>query len=233
MRMLPILGSDYRGSLAGLTFSKGQWPGVVCRQKVGPVNPNTTLQSSARSAFSGACQLWNDATDVVRQAWHEYAQTCVYSNEMGSYSVDGRQMFLASMQICFHLDNQGVAIGDVDPTPPVIPGFLDIANVIPVPIATPASTGIGLSFESTGSEGIVGYAVRSFGFNPARNRSKGPFMAHTLNSLVIAAPVSGFMEWVGLEEDLIYFTKFRAITEDAPHRFSAEFYVRHTPNTTV
>lgn len=230
---MPILGSDYRGSLAGLTFSKGQWPGVVCRRKVGPINPNTTLQSSARSAFSAACQSWNELSDADRQAWHEYAQTCIYTNSMDDYSVGGRQMFLAAMQITFYLDNQGEDIQDVLPTPPVIPGFLDVANVVPCDHVFPGATGIALRFESIGAEAIVGYAIRSFGFNPARNRLKSPFMAHTLESAEIAAPGLGVIGYEGLEEDLVYFTKFRAITAYAPHRFSATYYLRHVPNVVL
>ena len=227
MKVTSTMFSVMTKSLAGATFYTGQGPGICVRQKAAPINPNTTLQSSIRSSWSGASQLWNDLSNATREQWRLYALTCSVLGEHGSYFLTGRQMFMAVMSTTLHLDLQGVPMGDVDTDPPVEPGWLNVVNVAPIDPVGVAVTGIALTFESTGTEGIVGWAERSFAFRPARNRFKGPMIASSLSSAVIAAPASGVIEFEGLEEDMIYFTRFRAITEDAPHRISTPFFLRH------
>jgi len=233
MKALSHNFSDMRGSVAGITYSKGLYPGIIGRAKVSPVNPNTTLQSVGRSAFSGAAQLWNDMSPADRLIWNEYAASVSYPGTVGPYTISGRLSMMASMQFAYWADDVTGLMGDVDPDPPVIDGRLNVVNIAVVPSSTAGETGIALNFESTGAESIVGVLQVSRAFSDTRNTFKGPFRSDNTVGLVLAAPASGHLEILGLAEDRIYFSRFRAITEDAPHRISTEFYNRHVANLTA
>lgn len=69
-----LLSLDARGSIADtLTFSKSR--GVpYARQRVIPSNPQTTAQTSTRTAFKTSSDIWKNAGSLLRAPWTRYAQ---------------------------------------------------------------------------------------------------------------------------------------------------------------
>lgn len=218
--------STIRGSVGGLTYSANQFQSLIVRQRVSPVNPNTTQQSNVRSAFAGAETLWQGLSDSERSAWDDYASSLIFTGPLGTYTVPGRQVCIGNVGNALYLQTRGLALGTVDASPPLIPGFLDIADVDASTPASPSIIGIALTFTYTGSEDAFGYAVRSAAFSAARYSPKCPYNSSTLAGTAVTPPASGLIEFTGLGDGQIYFMKFRAITENPPFRLSALYYVR-------
>jgi hypothetical protein len=65
----PLLSLDASGSIGGaMTFSK--WKGVnYVRYKTKPTNPQTTAQTTQRTAFSTAVAAWHALTTEVQDTW--------------------------------------------------------------------------------------------------------------------------------------------------------------------
>lgn len=232
MKGEPILFSDMRGSLAGITFTKGIYPGVVARKKVSPVNPNTTLQSVSRSSFSGAVQLYNDLSDSDRVLWDVYGDSVTYPGPLGDYTISGRLSCIAAMQFTLNESLRLGNVADVLPSPPSIMGKLNLINVNVDVIVAPTSTGLRIGFENPVAEDIVVVGSISRHFQPTRNTFKGPFQASTLQSTVVLGGATGSLDFFDLVEDGIYFIQIRGVTETAPHRISSLFIVRGVAITT-
>jgi len=225
-RMLSHVHSIIRGSVGGLTYTANQWHAIIARARTGPVNPNTTRQSLIRSAFSAAQQEWLTLTDAGRDAWDAYADTCQYSGALGNYTIPGRLMFTACIGTAKFLNSLfPLIIPAIDYTAPVIPGFLNLDTVITGP---PSLVGTGFSVGATqnGTEDVAFYAERSIPFNPTRYRYKGPWLTPTLDSVSIAAPGSGIIDFLDLTEDMAYFCKCRGIVAVGAHRISNDFFLR-------
>ncbi len=223
MKFLSQVYTIARGSVGGITYTANQFAALIARAKTSPVNPNTPRQTIIRSAFSGANQLWKDATQVVRDGWDDYASTLIFSGPLGSYALPGRQVFIANISLALFLQaTEGVPVA-VATDPPVIPGFLDLEGVGSVAFV-PVGTGVSISGTFTGSENAVLSAWRSVAFNLTRTRFKGPFKTLTLDTVSIVAPGSGLIDFSGLTIGLRYFMKIRGITAQAPFRSSAVFY---------
>ena len=215
-----------RGSVGGVTYTANQFHQLIARARTAPVNPKTTRQTEIRSAFSGAAELWKQATAAVRLGWNDYASTLIFEGPLGQYTVPGRQVFLGNLGTAIYLQSRVAAPAAILDTAPVLPGFLDIENVTTQAPAGPAVTGVAMSFTQNGSENAIGFCQRSVGWNPTRNRFKGPFLTETLDFASVVAPASGFIDFVGLETGLAYFMNPRFITAQAPFRMSALFNLR-------
>lgn len=233
MKFLSQVYTVARGSVGGITYTANQFQALIARARVSPVNPNTVRQTMIRSAFSGAEQLWQNLTDTVRQGWEDYADTLIFSGPTGTYTVPGRQVFVGNIATALYLNAVLGVPALIVTNAPTIPGFLDLENVQTSAPLGPAVTGIGLTADQNGAEDVVIYAARSFAFNPSRNRFKGPMLSHTLDSVTIAAPGTGILDFVGLTVDAIYFTNPRGLTAQAPFRQSAPFFLRHVAETVI
>lgn len=72
------------GSIGGLTFSRAAG-GLYIRARAIPTNPNTTLQSIARNAFSDLVAAWTETlTTAQREAWDLYASNVAQANPLGT-----------------------------------------------------------------------------------------------------------------------------------------------------
>lgn len=226
MKAISHIFSDMRGSVAGITYSKGTYPGVVGRQKVAPVNPNTTFQSVGRSAFSGANALWHALSPSDKAAWQVYADSVVYTGALGEYTLSGRLSFIASMQFALNENTRLGNIADVDPDPPVIAGRLNLSGIGVVAFTPVSSTGVSFGVTNDSGEDVLVVSYLSRLFSDSRNTFKGPFISSTMKSDQVVDGVSAVVDFDGLVEDGIYFIQLRAITDSAPHRISAEFFLR-------
>lgn len=68
---------DGRGKIGGQVASKNR-AGAYMRNKVTPVNPNTTSQQTVRNRLSGLSSGWRGLTETQRAAWN--AAVADYSN---------------------------------------------------------------------------------------------------------------------------------------------------------
>lgn len=93
-KFLAILG-DIRGKLGGNVFSRNR-NGAYVRQKVTPVNPDTSGQATIRSIFGSLSSNWSAVlTEGVRNGYKNYAAgtplTGVFGNQ---YTLTGNQMYV-------------------------------------------------------------------------------------------------------------------------------------------
>ena len=67
---LTAMVAEIRGKLNGTVFSRNS-SGAYVRNKVTPVNPNTSFQSNVRADFTTVAQNWRDLTGAQRDAWNQ------------------------------------------------------------------------------------------------------------------------------------------------------------------
>lgn len=63
---------DGRNKIGGQVASKNRY-GAYMRNKVTPVNPQSTAQQNVRAAFAANSQAWRGLTDAERQSWIDAA----------------------------------------------------------------------------------------------------------------------------------------------------------------
>lgn len=71
MKYKGTIGTDYRGSVDGITGSKNA-AGNYFKQKSHPTNPNSQAQQLARSAFRDASKVYQTLTVAQKQAWDTF-----------------------------------------------------------------------------------------------------------------------------------------------------------------
>ncbi len=71
------------GSIAGSTFARNRFGNYV-RARTKPINPNTDLQVSARSALAEVSTRWSQTlTGAQRTAWNLYGSSVAMKNRLG------------------------------------------------------------------------------------------------------------------------------------------------------
>lgn len=84
------------GSLAGATFSRNKG-GSYMRARVRGTNPQTLLQSRARSSLSRFASAFADLTAAQRATWEQYAEESVHLNALGdAITQTGISLYIAS-----------------------------------------------------------------------------------------------------------------------------------------
>ena len=84
---------DGRGKLGGHVFTKTK-SGATMRTKVTPVNPQTSVQASARSRLGGNSQAWSSLSEEERRSWNALAQETSKTNVFGDqYFPTGKNLF--------------------------------------------------------------------------------------------------------------------------------------------
>ena len=71
MKYKGTIGTDYRGSVDGITGSKNA-SGNYFKQKSHPTNPNSQAQQIARAAFRDASKIYQTLTVPQKQAWDTF-----------------------------------------------------------------------------------------------------------------------------------------------------------------
>jgi len=114
--------SEARGKIAGMVFSRNGSCSYV-RQKVTPINPQTSAQQNVRNNLGAAAKAWAALTDAVKAQYESRKATFLKRNSMGDPVVlSGFGYFVALCRNAF-------SIGSA--TPPTFPGN--------TPGATPAT----------------------------------------------------------------------------------------------
>lgn len=226
-RALSHLHSIIRGSIAGVTYLANQYHQIVIRQRTAPVQPNTDLQTSIRSAMTGANDGWLALTDAQRTAWDLYADGLLWPGPLGPYTVTGRLCMMAMKMLRLFIFWNGYAVpAGPDTAPPMLLGFYNLANVKATTFSPAASTGVAVTFTPEAAVDACVIVEISPPFQPSRKRYKGPWDTSRTQAVVAGAPASYIMNFSDLNVDAIYFLRVRAVADDAPGRVSPEFVVR-------
>jgi len=122
----PIL-TDARGSIAGCTFSRNR-SGLLIRQRVKPIDPNTPAQAQSRDRVRDLQYAWRSTLDATdRIGWSALADSVAGTNMLGSpIRLTAVNHFIAvnSLRLC-----QGAAILHVAPPPPATTQIPDLIFV--------------------------------------------------------------------------------------------------------
>jgi len=106
--------ADMRGKINGTVHSKNTY-GQYMRNKVTPVNPNTSSQASVRANFGSIAQAWRSLTDAQRFAWKQASVNFATTNIFGdSFQYTGFNLHSKINRILFTI---GQAYVSSPPTP--------------------------------------------------------------------------------------------------------------------
>ena len=116
--------AEARGKLNGNVFSRNKG-GAVIRNKVTPINPNTSHQSLQRAYQSDISKAWaGDLTDDQRKGWSTYGQ------QIGAKSIFGNSLILSGIATYIRINrivlNSGGARVDDAPITQSVPSILSL-----------------------------------------------------------------------------------------------------------
>ena len=226
-RLLSQIATVIRGSIGGITYTANQFHAIIMRARVSPVQPNTTAQQLARSAMISAQETWNGLTDTVRSAWQQYARFLIFTSPTGTYTIPGRQAFIAGRSLQNYLFETGLAVPTFDTdAPQQILGFYLPQSVNIVDPVTPLSTGIGVSITSEAAVGCAFLIEISAPFTGTRNRFKGPWDTSQSQGGVLAADATVVVDFVDYNLDDVLFVRVKIVADDAPPRVSSQVILR-------
>lgn len=139
---LGIVVTDIRGSINGVTFSRGRG-GAIARTKVTPVNANTPRQAAARQAFAqNARDFSNVLTDGQRAAYKSLAENNPVTNIFGDTNIlTAIALFGSVNNVRRNLDLASLSDAPVDLN---VTGINTLAVVSSV-----ATTSVAISFTDT------------------------------------------------------------------------------------
>jgi len=110
--------AEMRNKLNGNVFSKNRG-GNYLRNKVTPVNPNTTYQADQRATLSAHSAGWRGLTQAQRDAWNDAAASFPYTDIFGNVKIlSGQQLYV---KLNTNLSNIGEANISDPPTPVAVP----------------------------------------------------------------------------------------------------------------
>ena len=124
------LVSDMRNKLNGSVLSKNRY-GSYIRNKVTPVNPQTSYQQNARQQLGVLSSQWNGLTDAQRSGWRALA------SQIPSTDIFGDQKFLSGQVLYVKLNANLDKIGETTVSP------------APAPVSIPAGALSSLVAEET------------------------------------------------------------------------------------
>lgn len=226
MRFLSQVYVIARGSVGGITYVANQFHQLIARARTSPVNPNTSLQTAIRSAFSGAETTWKNLTSPERNRWALYAAATPRQNPLGPIFLTGRLFARGIHSLRDFLTSQYAAIFIPTDLAPLTPGMRSISQVASAPPLGPG-TGVAIAFVNLlGNPDVVAFAQLSQAFDPTRNSYKGPWDTSRNIIQAVGAGTSPIIEFLSLTLDKAYFIRLRCIDKDGPHKISEEFIVR-------
>lgn len=151
------LVSEMRGKLNGSVFSKNR-SGNYLRNKVTPVNPQTSLQQNVRALLASVSQSWRALTQAQRDAWINAAPNFPYTDVYGDTKVLSGQAFYNQLNL--NLLKVGGSMITDPPTPSDLPTLSGIS------LTSTKSTGTGtltvsLAFTASSEPATANIMVRA------------------------------------------------------------------------
>lgn len=114
------LVSEMRNKLNGSVMSKNRYGNYV-RNKVTPVNPQTSFQQNVRALLSSLSSAWTGLTEAQRNGWRALAQAIPFTDIFGDQKfLDGKAMYI---KLNSNLVNAGEAAVSAAPAQVAIPEF--------------------------------------------------------------------------------------------------------------
>lgn len=167
-----LFGSQFSGSIAGMTASHGR-SGAYLRSRVIPVNPNTTYQQQVRNIAGNLATAWiNTLTAAQRAAWDTYGDNVAMTNRVGdTIYLTGLNHFVRSNTLRLMLPE--AQVNDA----PVIFSLVDVT--LPQISISESTQLASIGFEATDAwanedSGFLSFAI-SRPYNPTINYFKGPY----------------------------------------------------------
>jgi len=116
--------SSIRGKLNGNVFTRNKG-GEVLRNKVTPINPNTSFQSTQRAFQSDISKAWSGVlTDAQRKSWTDYGRV------IGAKSIFGNNLILSGIATYMRINriilNCGAPRIDNAPISQQVPSILSL-----------------------------------------------------------------------------------------------------------
>lgn len=232
MKFLSHVWSIARGSVGGITYTAGRNHQLIARQRTAPVQPNTNPQVQMRQAWAAAEALWRAATAIIRTQWALYADLVVYQGPLGSYTITGRNRFLATLALAIYMNDRFAdTITETDAVP-VTPGWFLVSRL---KLTAPSAPGTGFAVGLTNDEVVDGVCLVNVSqVVPAtRNFWKGPWDDSKTFTFDLAGGAASTEDIIGLVEGEKYFVRIRVIGDDADHRISESAIISGFAETTV
>ncbi len=160
------------GSMGGLCASHNRF-GRYFREKVVPVNPNTSRQVDVRNALAQLAARWKQTlTDAQRSAWSTYAENTPVTDRMGaSQTLTGLNWYVA----CNSLRMQaGLSVVDDGPVVFGMASLSDVSAAVTASDDTAAITFVNTDAWATAVGGAL-LVYSSIGKSPAINFFDGPY----------------------------------------------------------
>lgn len=86
--------ADARGSVNGTVYSRGIG-GLYMKNRVSPINPQSTRQSAVRAQLSSLAASWRSLTDAQRDTWKAQVENYPATNRLGeTYIPSGYQLYM-------------------------------------------------------------------------------------------------------------------------------------------
>lgn len=121
------LVSEMRGKLNGSVFSKNR-SGNYLRNKVTPVNPQSTDQQAVRSLLSAVSQSWRQLTQAQRDAWINASANFPYTDIYGDSKILSGQAFYNKLNL--NLLKIGAATIQTPPSSSDLPSLSGISLTV-------------------------------------------------------------------------------------------------------
>lgn len=176
MKFKGTIATQYSGSIAGVTASRNRG-GSFFRNRVIPLNPNTTFQQAIRTNFGTLSSYWlSTLTAGERDAWDTYALNVLIPDSLGEpRNVGGLGMFKRS--------NVPRIQAGITPFPQVdaAPTEFNLGSYTAPVVGAVSAAGGTLSLAFTAADDWANedeagmFVLISRGVNASRNYFKGPY----------------------------------------------------------
>lgn len=119
------LVSDMRNKLNGSVLSKNRY-GSYMRNKVTPVNPQTSFQQNARAVLSALSSGFGDLTEPQRKGWRDLAQNLPFTDIFGDPKIlDAKSLYV---KLNANLQKVGESIINTAPVKVAVPS-VELSNM--------------------------------------------------------------------------------------------------------
>lgn len=218
-----------RGSIGGITYSANQFHQIIARARTSPAQFPSNLQTQFRASFAAACLDWAVLTPPQRAAWDLFAPSIPYTGPLGSYVVNGREIFLGARTLVRYYNVRFLASLTLLPGAPVLPGrYAMLAAYIGPPAL--AATGFRLYLTNSGAQPVAYIVNCSKPFLQTRLKWKGPWdSAQQKNGTLAPGAAALAISFTAPAIDLAYFVEITAVTASVvgvPHIFTTNQILR-------
>lgn len=207
--------TSIRGSVGGLTYSRGKRGPIDGRAKRQPIAIYKFAVFQWRQAFSAAVADWSMITEELYQLWFNL----VGWQDGGGRKLSARELFIGWQAYLYWAYWNELVPNPPDLNPPLqwfFPGFV---TSDPAPLPAPD---YGFTFDVTNAWNDAIYLIATISY-PKNSRvysQRGGFDPSKYQSKEIITGVTETIDFTGLIPGAIYFCKCRAVSKNSPYQVS-------------